>query len=224
MHIGKVVLPVFAGRPLCALGLLALAAFSPVAAQSGRRTTLGLLLAGRTDTIEVERSSDGERGATRAHLRLTRTDSGFVGLLRLSVYRVDPSVSVGHTPEAPQCDTAMISFMPLAVAERLRALVDSTVIAVGAPPARRYAVRDIRRHDTFRLSGRTGAVVVRDARTVEHREILYHVPLETAGTDRRSARNPFGETQTPLTEARHLLDANMRREQLEVFSRECRQK
>ena len=127
------------------------------------------MLVGRTDTIEVERSSGGEFATTRANLRLTRTDSGFVGLLRLSVYRADPLVSVGRTATPRQCDTAMTSFMPLAVAERMLALVYGTVIEVGAPPARGDIVTEVWRHDTFRLAGRTGAIVVHDARTVEHR-------------------------------------------------------
>jgi hypothetical protein len=212
----KILAPVFGGRALCALGLLALAASSPAPAQRARRTTPGRLLASRTDTIEVERRGGGETGATGARLRLTRTDSGFVGLLRLSAYHSDPRYSIPPR----QCDTAMTSFMPRAVAERLLTLVESTVIEVGTPPPL-PRVYDVWRHDTFRLSGRNGAVVIRDARAVEHRDTLYHVRFRTVRTNRGAVRGSYAEEPTPLMQADRMLDAYMRREQLEKFSRAC---
>src|SRR4051794_33513096 len=79
---------------LWALGALALLALEGAAAQSPHRTTVGRLLGGPVDTIEVAKRLGGALGSRGASLRLVRVDSGYSGTLQMHVYVPSPRIAV----------------------------------------------------------------------------------------------------------------------------------
>jgi hypothetical protein len=199
------------------LGLFtfALAGVSSASAQRVRRTTVGRLLAARADTIEVEQGIGGELGSRSAHLRLARTDSGFVGSLQLRANRFP---DLGQTER--HCDTTLTTRMPPAVARRLLALVDRAVIERGeAPEGPR--VYDIQVHHWYRVAAHDESVVVRNGHAVEHRDVRYRAPLKRGPIPRDAPSWALIDQKAPLMKADELLQSYMQEEQSIAFAIAC---
>src|SRR5689334_9114356 len=88
-----------AGWSVAALTLLAL---ESAAAQSPRVTTVGRLLGGLVDTIEVRNRMSGRLGSRGASLRLIRADSAYSGTLTMHAYVPAPRTLVrAGDPQIP---------------------------------------------------------------------------------------------------------------------------
>jgi len=198
------------------LGIVAFAfiGVASASAQSVRRTTVGRLLAARTDTIEVEQGIGGELGFRSAYLRLARTDSGFVGSLQFRALRFRD----GRTER--RCDTTLTARMAPAVARRLLALVDGAVIERGEAP-QGPVVSDVQVDDWFRVAARGESVVVRQGHVVEHRDVRYRAPLKRGPIPRDAPTWALIDTKAPLMKAHELLRSYLEEERLIAFAKAC---
>jgi hypothetical protein len=195
--------------------VFALVGVPSASAQRVRRTTVGRLLAARVDTIEVEQRIGGELGSRSAHLRLARTDSGFLGQLQLSAYR---SPYIGRS--ARRCDTTLTARMAPAVKRRLLALVERAVIEQGeAPEGPR--VTDIQVDDWYRVAARDESVVVRNGHAVEHRDVRYRAPLKRGPIPRDAPSWARIDANAPLMKAHELLQSYLQEARLIAFSIAC---
>jgi len=193
----------------------AFTSMSPASAQRVQRTTVGRLLAAPADTIEAEQGNSGELGYRSAHLRLTRTDSGFVGSLQFRARR-----SGGIRGSERSCDTTMTARLAPTAARRLLRLVGSAVIERGeAPEAPR--VTDIQFDDWYRLAARGESVVVRNGHAVEHREVRYRSPLKRGPIPRDAPSWALVDQKAPLMKVRELLQSYLQEERLTAFVSAC---
>jgi hypothetical protein len=200
--------------PLAALTLLAL---EGTAAQSPRRTTVGRLLAGRVDTIAVEERDGGELGSKSASLQLVLVDSGYRGTLRLRAVVTDMTNVAGGR----RCDTTMMVTMPASAAKRLFALLNPAVIEPGeAAPG--VPIYDVWQEYSYTLGSRSDTIVVRNGRTLVHREIRYRAPLKRDRKGRVRPPWPIVDMNTPLMKAHEILQGYLQRDRLIALARACR--
>ena len=176
---------------------------------------MGRLLAARVDTIEVEQRMSGELGSRSAHLRLARTDSGFVGSLQFRAYR---SPRIRQTER--QCDTTLTARMAPAAARRLLTLVDRAVIERGEAPEGPY-VTDIQVDHWYRVAARDESVVVRNGHAVEHRDVRYRAPLKRGPIPADAPSWARIDTKAPLMKAHELLQSYLQEDRLIAFSKAC---
>jgi hypothetical protein len=202
---------------LSSLGALACVAAQSAFAQSPRRTTVGRLLKGRVDTIDVGHRVGGELGSQSARLLLVRVDStgGFVGTLRLQSHRTGRL----EVPERG-CDTTLHAAMPAKAATRLLTLLRGAVIEPGEA-ASGIPMRDVWFDDSYRLATRDQAIVVRDGRTVVHGETRYRAPLKRDRQGRIRPPWPAIDTDTPFMKAHELLATHLRPELSMAFAKAC---
>jgi hypothetical protein len=197
-------------RVVWALGVLSLGALFSAGAQRPRETTVGRLLTFPVDTIEADRSFSGDGWGQGSRLALVRTDSGFVG--RVKVYLAKESWAGGPM----HCDTTLAVRLTPSIATRLLGLIDRVAVARGAPP-RRIPVYDAYWDDRLRLSGPRGSMDIRDDRTVVLDDSAYHVVVPRARESRRSRPRP-------IVEARRIVEAYLRADLVDSLNASCRSK
>ncbi|HEX7980489.1 MAG TPA: hypothetical protein VF461_17940, partial [Gemmatimonadaceae bacterium] len=203
------------------LGALALLSLENAAAQSPRRTTVGRLLGGVVDTIEVENRLGGELRSRSASLRLVRVDSGYSGTLRMGVYVAGSGpVMAGSPTPARSCDTTMTATMTPPDAQRLLALVRRAVIEPGdAPGVPRPS--DVWYVDSYRLTSGSNVVIVRDARTVLFGDSLYRAPLRPGPRDPKQPPWAALDQTSSLMELHRMLQPYLQLDLLNAFAGAC---
>jgi hypothetical protein len=193
-----------------ALGVLTLGAVCSAGAQRSRETTVGRLLTFPVDTIEADRSFSGDGWGQGSRLALVRTDSGFVG--RVRVYLAKESWAGGPM----RCDTTLAVRLTPSIATRLLRVIERIAIAPGAPLGR-IPVYDAYWDDRLRLSGPRGSMDMRDDRAVVLDDSAYHVVAPRT----RESRRP---RPSPMVEARRIVEAYLRADLVDSLNATCRSK
>jgi hypothetical protein len=197
-------------RVVWTLGVLTLGAVCSAGAQRPRETTVGRLLTFPVDTIEADRSFGGDGWGQGSRLALVRTDSGFVG--RVRVYLAKELWAGGPM----RCDTTLAVRLTPSIATRLLGLIDRVAVAPGAPPGR-IPVYDAYWDDRLRLSGPRRSVEIRDDRAVVLGDSAYHVLIPRT---RESRRPP----PSPMVEARRMVEVYLRADLVDSLNASCRGK
>jgi hypothetical protein len=197
------------------LVVLALLAAHVAGAQSPRRTTVGRLLGGPVDTIEVDEYHGGELGGRGAQLRLVRAGAGFTGTLRLTAVLALRS----NTPDR-RCDTVVTASMSAAQAKRVLAFIRPIVIEPGHA-SDRLPVTDVIFHASARLTSGSNAITIWQGSTVVHGEARYRTPLKRDRTGRTRPPSQFLDWDTPLGKAHEMLQPYLELDRVLAFQRAC---